>query len=882
VFEIYYGPSQTFGKAGQPQPQVNILGKVSDPDGFDTVLVPDTLTFTLNGGTDVFPLSLGPDTRRLYDAGEFNVELWYSDLEAGPNTVVIKAKDKQANVTETTVTVNVMSGPASIPYTVNWASSAQISDVAQVVDGKWSTPGASGVRTLQIGYDRLIAVGDMSWENYEVTVPVTVHSVVPNGFVGPSYGPAVGVILGWNGHTDNPVCCTQPSEGYYPYGAIAAYRWEDPGSGEIDALKLYVKDDPVEDASGFTISTGVTYNFKVRVETVPEAGAFYRFKAWQSGAAEPAAWNVSTMGAPDDPPSGSLLLQAHHVDATFGNVVVTQISDAVDPVISDIQVIPYSTSAVITWKTDEPSDSSVKYGLTASYGTVVDDLTVLTDHTVTLTGLKSNTLYHFAVESEDQFGNVSTSTDWTFTTLAPGGTPGVDSDDFNTCTLNSIWTYTNPVADSPQTLTNTFTQNAQLSIAIPAGTDHDLHNSNEGGNRAPRIMQEAANTNFELEAKFDSPITTEYQMQGILVEQDVNQNYLRFEFYSDGTNVHVTVYKYVAGAYEFAGDDVLIPQAEGAPAYMRVKRDEAQWIFSYSRDGQTWTQTHSFVHPLAVTAVGAYGANASGASSPAHTTLLDYFFNTAAPIANEDGDRNSLTIKKVGSGDVVLDLSKTAYNCNDKVTLDANPGPGYKFGGWSGDIAGIANPAMEVGSINMTASRVITATFTAEDYLLTVLPVLNGKVTIKPEDVKEKYHYGDLVTLTATPDPGWGFGGWTVDGDWKSSSLTYAVEIKGNTTVAAAFTENFYNLTVKTVGQGSVALDPAPDPDAEGFAEGTEVELTATSALGWEFAGWGGVEEGDSLKNPLVVKITAPATVTATFTELPRRKLFIPFVMASH
>jgi hypothetical protein len=51
-------------------------------------------------------------------------------------------------------------------------------------------------------------------------------------------------------------------------------------------------------------------------------------------------------------------------------------------------------------------------------------------------------------------------------------------------------------------------------------------------------MQAANDTDFEIEVKFDSLVLERYQMQGILVEQD-EQNYLRFEFYGDGQNVHL-------------------------------------------------------------------------------------------------------------------------------------------------------------------------------------------------------------------------------------------------------------------------------------------------------------------------------------------------------
>ena len=48
----------------------------------------------------------------------------------------------------------------------------------QVVDGLWSINGEQ-LQTELPGYDRLVALGSMTWTDYEVEVPVTVHSLNP-------------------------------------------------------------------------------------------------------------------------------------------------------------------------------------------------------------------------------------------------------------------------------------------------------------------------------------------------------------------------------------------------------------------------------------------------------------------------------------------------------------------------------------------------------------------------------------------------------------------------------------------------------------------------------------------------------------------------------
>jgi hypothetical protein len=94
--------------------------------------------------------------------------------------------------------------------------------------------------------------------------------------------------------------------------------------------------------------------------------------------------------------------------------------DRTAPVISDIQVAPDDTTATITWTTDEPATSRIVYGLSDAYesGSVADS-TLVTEHTITLTGLASGTLYHYQITSVDSNGNAAKSTDLTFNTNGP-------------------------------------------------------------------------------------------------------------------------------------------------------------------------------------------------------------------------------------------------------------------------------------------------------------------------------------------------------------------------------------------------------------------------------------------------------------------------------
>jgi len=100
--------------------------------------------------------------------------------------------------------------------------------------------------------------------------------------------------------------------------------------------------------------------------------------------------------------------------------------DRQPPVISNVRSGGITDRvAIISWETDEPADSSVEYGIQASYGSEKSDGSFVPLHEVTMSGLEASTTYHFRVRSRDATGNgPSMSQDYTFKTLSvPDRTP---------------------------------------------------------------------------------------------------------------------------------------------------------------------------------------------------------------------------------------------------------------------------------------------------------------------------------------------------------------------------------------------------------------------------------------------------------------------------
>ena len=229
---------------------------------------------------------------------------------------------------------------------------------------------------------------------------------------------------------------------------------------------------------------------------------------------------------------------------------------------------------------------------------------------------------------------------------------------------------------------------------------------------------------------------------------------------------------------------------------------------------------------------------------------LDLFASGSSPVYYDDLSLSramTLTRAVVGSGSITP--TQSAYGDGEIAELTAVPAAGWKFDHWNGDLSGSASTA----SITMDADKSVTAVFVPITYTLTVDQPENGAIT-PPTAV---YDFNTLVTLTATPVTGYHLVEWT---GACSGSGECAVVIDGDKTVSVIFAPDEYTFDVNITGQGSVAKDP----DQPTYLYGTVVNLTATPAAGWTFAGWGGA---CSDTGGCAVTMDGNKSVTATFTQ---------------
>lgn len=312
AIDVWNGRDQTFGQNGRSQTWANIMGNAVDADGVSS------MTYSLNGGEEQ-PVTVGPNQRRLQATGDFNADIPFDELAVGNNEVRLTATDGNGDRSSVTVNVERVEGDTTLPYESDWAGAATLADAAQPVDGRWTTDGDT-VRTMAFGYDRILAIGDTSWHDYDVEFPVTVSSIGPQANSHLSGPPLVGFGMNWQGHTS--VDGEQPGYLWYPTGALGWYRWYSP----VPKLELRGNmDEPVDRSNRMTLTFGETYWFKGRSKTV-EGGVEYSWKVWPDGSPEPSSWTLEVT-EDDGPATGSIILIAHHADVKFGDVKVT----ALDP-----------------------------------------------------------------------------------------------------------------------------------------------------------------------------------------------------------------------------------------------------------------------------------------------------------------------------------------------------------------------------------------------------------------------------------------------------------------------------------------------------------------------------------------------------------------------
>ena len=168
---------------------------------------------------------------------------------------------------------------------------------------------------------------------------------------------------------------------------------------------------------------------------------------------------------------------------------------------------------------------------------------------------------------------------------------------------------------------------------------------------------------------------------------------------------------------------------------------------------------------------------------------------------------------------------------------------------------------------------------------LTVTKVGSGTVGSNPAGIScgttctASFLTGIDVTLTASAATDSVFQSWS--GACSGSAPTCTVTMNRSRNVTATFAAlppPNYVLSVATSGSGTITSNPAGidcgSSCSASFVSGTAVTLSAVTATGNTFSGWGGACSGAA--NTCTVDMTTARSVTASFAAVPPRDLDLP------
>jgi hypothetical protein len=228
----------------------------------------------------------------------------------------------------------------------------------------------------------------------------------------------------------------------------------------------------------------------------------------------------------------------------------------------------------------------------------------------------------------------------------------------------------------------------------------------------------------------------------------------------------------------------------------------------------------------------------------------------------------TLNVAKLGTGSGVVSPTVGAhpYSYGALVTPTATANFGSTFTGWSGACSGAG-----ICSIAMTTTKRVTATFTLNNYDLTVAKAGAGSGVVSPAAGVHPYSYGTIVTPTASANPGSTFTGWSGNCSGLGVCVIAMISAKSVTANFVISTATFYTLTITLTGLGGGGVTPSVGTHT--YLSGTIVPVTATANLYSRFSGWSGNCSG---LGACSVTMTANRSVIANFGQY---RLYLPLVL---
>ena len=166
------------------------------------------------------------------------------------------------------------------------------------------------------------------------------------------------------------------------------------------------------------------------------------------------------------------------------------------------------------------------------------------------------------------------------------------------------------------------------------------------------------------------------------------------------------------------------------------------------------------------------------------TTEPEYSFTVtidASYIANFSINTYEITATADPAEGGIIEGAGT-YNYGATATLTATPATGYSFVNWTRDGQEVTTePTL---SFTVTEAAAYVAHFSINTYEITVAADPEGHGTVTGGGT---YNYGETATLTATPNSGYLFAGWTENGELVSEEPSFTITVTEDHSFVAHF-----------------------------------------------------------------------------------------------
>jgi hypothetical protein len=262
-----------------------------------------------------------------------------------------------------------------------------------------------------------------------------------------------------------------------------------------------------------------------------------------------------------------------------------------------------------------------------------------------------------------------------------------------------------------------------------------------------------------------------------------------------------------------------------------------------------------------------WSGTASGTTNPLLVTvsknewIIPVFTKTSAPVTTT----YTVRVDTSTGGAITVLPVKSEYLPGDFVKVSATPEAGYSFSGWQGTISSSQNPLL----ITVSRNEWVIPEFKKDPtptpettYTIKIDSAIGGITSRNPN--KTEYTKDETVSVSASPDPGYTFSGWT--GTVTSVENPLILKMTSNNWLVPKFTKV---ATFKLISEwnpigGSIT---SSEGSKTVFNYGDKCSLKAVPIDGYQFDGW----KGDivSADKDLYITFDKDYQVYAQFSRIP-------------